>query len=168
MKLTFAPRGVLQIDDARITFRNFRGEGDMYNAPGKRNFSLIIPSMDIAEQLQEDKNRYGVGWNVKISAPREEGDNPFIHLKVNVKFNERGPKIYLISGDRRTEITEETVESLDYIDIASVNLDIRPYDDEMRGSAFRSAYLQAMEVYQDVNRFEERYAREDRDEEAPF
>ena len=27
MHLTFAPKGILQIDDARICFRNFRGEG---------------------------------------------------------------------------------------------------------------------------------------------
>ena len=32
MKLTFAPRDVLQIDDAMIIFKNFKGEGGRYNA----------------------------------------------------------------------------------------------------------------------------------------
>lgn len=156
MELTFAPRGVLQINDARITFRNFRGEGSMYNAPGKRNFSLIIPDMEIAEELQKDVNSYGVAWNVKINAPREEGDSPFIHLPVKVAFNERGPKIYLVSGDNKQLITEDTVDMLDYIDIRSVDLDIRPYDDELNGRPFRTAYLQAMWVVQEVDRFSER------------
>lgn len=164
MELTFAPRGVLQINNARITFRNFRGEGGMYNKEGDRNFALLIPDMELAEQLQEDKNRYGAGWNVKIKAPREDGDSPFIYLPIRVKFNDRGPKIYLESAGRKRELTEETVEMLDYIDILSVDMDIRPYDDEMNGRPFRSAYLQALWVVQDTNRFDERFE----EDEKPF
>ena len=56
MELTFAPRGVLQIDDARIIFRNFRGEGGKFNKEGDRNFALIIPNEEMAEALQNDVN----------------------------------------------------------------------------------------------------------------
>lgn len=33
MELVFAPRGILQINDAKIMFRNFRGEGDKFYRP---------------------------------------------------------------------------------------------------------------------------------------
>ena len=47
MHVTFAPRGILQIDDARIAYKNFEGRGDKYNRQGDRNFVLIIPEENI-------------------------------------------------------------------------------------------------------------------------
>ena len=43
MKITFAPRGILQVDDARIVYRNFTGAATQFNREGDRNFSLVIP-----------------------------------------------------------------------------------------------------------------------------
>ena len=167
MNITFAPRGVLQIDDARIIFRNFKGEGSPYNKEGDRNFALVIPNEEIADKLIDDQNKYGVGWNVKIKPAREEGDAPFIYLPVKVKFNDKGPNIYLQSGKGRVKLTEETVYKLDTIDIASVDLNIRPYDDIHRasGKPFRSAYLESMWVIQNIDRFSARFAAEEYPEE---
>lgn len=155
MELVFAPRGILQIDDARIMFRNFRGEGDRFNREGDRNFVLIIPNEDIADALAKE------GWNVKIKDPREEGDAPFMYLPVKVKFNDRGPQIYLVTGNRHNRLTEESVGMLDDIDIVSVNMDIRPYDWEVNGKTGRTAYLQSIEVFQEIDRFAARYAEEE-------
>ena len=44
MKLTFAPRNILQIDDARICFRNFTGKRTDFNNEGDRNFAFVIPN----------------------------------------------------------------------------------------------------------------------------
>lgn len=165
MNLTFAPRNILQIDDARIIFRNFRGEGGRFNKEGDRNFAVVIPNQEMAESLLNDMNQYGAGWNVKIKAPREEGDDPFIYLPVKVKFNNRGPVIYLESGSNRIRLTEDTVSMLDEIDILSVDMDIRPYDDEINGKPFRSAYLQSMLVRQEIDRFAARFAEEEHPEE---
>ena len=159
MELTFAPRGILQINDARIVFRNFRGEGGPYNREGDRNFALVIPNNDIADELIKD------GWNVKIKEAREEGDQPFIFLTVKVKFNDRGPHIYLKTGEAVNKLDEETVSCIDDIDIRSVNLDIRPYDWDINGKTGRTAYLQSMEIIQEIDRFAARYAEEECPEE---
>lgn len=172
MKIEFVPNhdrtktGLLQIDDARICFRNFRGEESLYNAKGNRSFSIIIPDEETAEELQNDVNEYGAGWNVKLKPAREAGDMPFIHMPVKVKYTDRSqPRIYLISGKNRVELNEDTVAMLDDIDIRRVDLDIRPYDGEGRFGAHRTAYLQTMYVEQNIDRFAARFAEEEYPEE---
>ena len=147
MKLTIAPRGILQIDDARIIYRNFSGEGSKFNREGDRNFSVIIDDPAIADELISQ------GWNVKIKEPREEGEDPFITLPVKVKFNERGPRVYLITGNKRNELDEESISILDNVDILSIDMDIRPYDWDVNGKSGRTAYLHSMRVVQEVDRF---------------
>lgn len=148
------PNGYLEINDARIIWKNFEGRGDRFNKQGDRNFHLVIPDQETCEALQNDCNQYGDGWNVKIKPAQEEGDMPFMHMMVKVKFNGRGPNIYLVSGNKQVQLNEDTVKCLDNIDILSVDMDIRPYDDKMpNGQTFRSAYLSAMRVYQRVDRF---------------
>lgn len=147
MELTFAPKGILQIDDARIIYRNFRGEGSKYNREGDRNFAVIIPNQEIADKLIEE------GWNVKIKPPRDEEEDPFIFLPVKVKFNGNGPHIYIQSGRSMVKLDEETVEQIDDLDISSVYLDIRPYEWDINGKTGKTAYLQSMKVVQRIDRF---------------
>lgn len=149
MNVTIGPKGILQLDDVRIIYRNFSGEGSKFNRDGDKNFSVFIDNMELANDLIEQ------GWNVKIREPREEGDEPFAHLPVKVKFNDRGPRIYLITGNRRNELDEESVAILDNIDIACIDMDIRPYDWEVNGKTGRTAYLHSMRVVQEVDRFAE-------------
>lgn len=166
MELVFAPRNILQINDARICFRNFRGEGSLYNNEGSRGFSLIIPDVETAEALRNDVNEFGAAWNVKIREPREEGEQPFMHLPVKVKYTERSkPVVYLITNGRRNKLTEETIGMLDDIDIRKVDLDIRPYDGEGRFGPHRTAYLSAIYVEQEIDRFAARFAEEEYPEE---
>lgn len=165
MKLNFGPRGVIMIDDARIIYRNFEGRGDKYNREGDRNFAVLIDDENIAKQLCEDVNDMGAPWNVKIKDPRDDGDMPFMYLPVKVKFNNRGPNVYLVSGNRRNVLGPESIGMLDQIEIDSVNLDIRPYDDMINGKAFRAAYLQSIEVHQRIDRFAAQYAEEECPEE---
>lgn len=162
MELTFGPRGILQIDNARITYKNFAGVGSKFNREGERNFSLIIPDEEVKDALVKE------GWNVKIKAPRDEDDTPFMHLPVKVKFNDdydpeseddRGPYCYLITGNNKVRLGPDNIGCLDNVWIDSIRLDIRPYDWEVNGKTGRTAYLHAIEVTQSIS---DRFA--DRDE----
>ena len=156
MELVLAPRGILQINGAMITHRNFAGRGDQYNREGDRNFSLIIPTREMADRLVEE------GWNVKMIDNRDDGSEPFMFLKVKVKFNDRGPTVYLRSGTSVNQLDEDSIGMLDDIMISNVDLDIRPYDWSLQtGATGRTAYLQGMDVEQKLDRFAARYARQD-------
>lgn len=179
MNITFAPRDILQIDEARITHKNFSGEASKFNREGDRNFSLIIPNQEVVlhdgelipeARYDEELDVYvatltdvliNKGWNVKIKPPREEDDEPFMYLPIKVKFNDRGPAIYLRSGKAMTKLNEDTISCLDDVDILNVDLDVRPYDWEVNGKAGRTAYLQSICVTQKIDRFAARYAEEE-------
>lgn len=151
MEITFAPRGILQIDDAKLCYRNFSGAGSKFNREGDRNFSVIIDDEAIAEALTQE------GWNVKVKPSRDEDDTPFMTLPVKVKFNDRGPTVYLVSGGVKNRLDEESIDVLDNVDIISVDLDIRPYNWEVNGKTGRTAYLQSICVVQQIDRFSNRY-----------
>ena len=154
MNITFAPRGILQIDDASIIYRNFAGVGSKFNREGDRNFAVRIPDTELADKLVEE------GWNVKIKDPKEDGDLPFMFHPVKIKFNDRGPVVYLKTGINMVKLDEESISCLDNIDILGVDLDIRPYDWEVNGKTGRTAYLQSICVTQDIDRFAARYEEE--------
>ena len=155
MEITFAPKGILQINGAIITHRNFAGEANDYNREGDRNFSMVIPNEETYERLKAD------GWPVKYREPKEEGDTPFMFLPVKIKFNDFGPTVILVSGENRFQLDENTVQRLDRIDILNVDLDIRPYDWTWNKKSGRTAYLQGMEVTQKLDRFAARFATTD-------
>lgn len=155
MEIIFKKDGILEIENARIIYRNFAGVGSKFNREGDRNFAVIIPTEELKDELMEN------GWVVKVKPPRDDYEEPFMFLPVKVKFNSRGPAAYIVSGDSVTRLNEETIDILDEIDIASVDLDLRPYDWEVNGKTGRSAYLQAINVTQNVDRFGARYAAED-------
>ena len=150
MNISFE-RGILQIEDARIIYRNFAGVGSKYNRDGDRNFAVIIPNQEIADELIAD------GWAVKIKPPRDEDESPFMYLPVKVKFNNRGPAAYVKSGNSVQRLNKETIGMLDEIDIQSVDMDLRAYDWEVNGKTGRSAYLQAINVIQNIDRFGAQY-----------
>lgn len=169
MEVTFTNRGIVQIDGARIIYRNFAGRGTQYNREGDRNFCVVIDDQDIADKLLEE------GFNVKIRQPREEGESPFMYLKVNVKYHPKtsdfarlNPTAVLLTGRNRNPLDDESICLLDNIDIANVDMDISGSNWSVQGRSGRSAYLSKIYVTQEIDRFATRYAEEEGPEEVPF
>lgn len=164
MKMTFGPRDRVEIDDARICRRHFGGhEDDRYNAEGDYNFTLIIPNEEMAEALMER------GYNVQIKPAANEYEDPWITLKVKIYPNKKTGQIdfdaILKSGGNIQTLDIETLETLDRISIAKVDLDIRPSDWTYGKKSGRTAVLDGIWVEQNVNRFQRRLAEEEYPEE---
>lgn len=157
-------KGFVEIEDARLIFKNFAGEASKYNKEGDRNFCLAIPNREIADSLSNDLNEFGVGWNVKIREPRDADEDPLMFLKVKMSFKGQGPDVFLITNGKMVRLDEESIACLDHVEISYVDLAIRPYDDEINGKPFRSAYLKSLYVTQNVDRFAARYAEEEHPE----
>lgn len=148
----------LNIEDARLIFRNFSGKPDDFNSKGgTRKFGVIIdPSKYDIDALYAD------GWNIKMLKPKEEGGDPLYYLTVKLQYGEyRQPKVYTIVNGRysmRDEygnpipLSEGAVGTIDDAELVNVKLVITPYCWEINGKEGVTAYLKTgyFEIQQDA------------------
>lgn len=138
------------IEDAKIGFRNFTGNAGKFNAAGKRNFCVFL-DQELAAVLEND------GWNVRYLQPRDETEEQRPYLQVAVSYENVPPKIVLVTTKGKTILDENTVNILDWAEIAEVDIVIRPYNWEVNDKSGVKAYVKHMYVTIVEDEFESKY-----------
>ena len=150
----------IMIEDARLIFKNFSGEESKFNRAGNKNFCVVLDH-DMADELAAE------GWNIKYLRPREDGEEPTPYLQVTVAYGNIPPKVIMIAGRNKTPLDSVSIGTLDYAEIANVDLVIRPYNWEVNGKQGIKAYLKTMYVEIEQDAFASKYDFDD-DEVVPF
>jgi len=140
----------LSIEDARIGFRNFSGKEGQFNPKGKRNFVVFLGKTD-ADVLAED------GWNIRWLKPRDPDEESQAYLPVDVNFDHVPPRIVVITSRAKNELSEDSINKLDWAEIEHVDLIIRPYNWEVGEKSGVKAYLKTMYVTIVEDEFESKY-----------
>jgi hypothetical protein len=141
------------IMDAQVVFKNFAGREGKYNQEGTRNCGVLLDE-DRAQKMKD------LGWNIKRLKPRDEDDQPQPWIPVEIGYGKgRPPKVILITSRGKTELTEDLVESLDWVEWANCDIILRPYSwGPIQGDYGVKAYIKTIAVTVLEDEIDRKYA----------
>ena len=138
------PSNKLVFLGADICLANFRGEerrskrtGEVVNAAGDRNFCIKL-TPEKARELKLE------GWNIKpyFSAGNTDRVVPdFEYLPVAIRFEPYPPKVFMVSGHKKTDLGEDTIGLLQGREFENIDLVISGSRWERGGRTGIKAYL---------------------------
>ena len=143
--------GNVVLEDVRIIFRNFAGKEGQYNREGDRNFAALLDEKTAGDMEMN-------GWNIKYLKPREEDEAPQPYIQVSVNYRGRPPRVVMVTSRGRTPLGEEEVDILDWADIRTTDMIIRPYEWTVNGKSGVKAYLQSLFATIEEDELELKYA----------
>lgn len=128
-------------ENAQMLFRDFSGVGTKkYPANGRRSFCIKLTDEQANEMAAE-------GWNVKMTKSENPDYPPEAYIKVNVSYAISAPTIYVVNGNTRTAITEETVSTLDGLNSTNIEYIDATVDGSMNPDRPKmSAYLKTLYI----------------------
>lgn len=134
-------RELITFRNAEIIWNNFKGKKSDINPLGNREFNLLF-EQELADEM------LAKGFNVREKRKREgEEETPDqFTLKVNVKYGDYPPQVYLINPitNSMTLLGEGLVGLLDELEPERVDLTITPYHYDFRGRRGISTYLKTL------------------------
>ena len=152
----------ITIKDARIIWKNFRGEATEFNQRGDRVFNVVIDHETALELQRED-------WPVKQFPATEDGEEPNWHMQCKVNYNSQvPPRIFLVKPKQGTRqlLNERTIDILDYQPVAFVDVTLNPYEWNVSGRSGVKPYVKTMYATIDQDELDAQY--DDLDEVAVF
>jgi len=150
----------IELRNVQITFRNFSGKPTRFDTQGgRRNFCILLDD-ETAKKLEDEQ------WKVKYLKPREEGDTPQAYMQVKVAYNEwYTPSINVIAGDKMKQLNEDTVDTVDSLDIEFCDMTLNGrWFENADGNKGYSAYLKEIFIHVAISRLAQEYAKKYQEE----
>lgn len=145
-----ANQNQITLQNSRIGFLNFSGAEGKFNRAGDRNFCVFLEP-EVADQMMKD------GWNVKYLKPRDEQEDRQAYLQVAVKFENRPPKIFLVTSRNKTKLDEDMVSMVDFVEIDYADLILTAYHWNVNGNTGVKAYLNTAYIVIVENALDQKY-----------